>query len=112
MNHHNILRLVTAYEDPEEEVVIQITEFLSGGELFERILDSNEKLLESEIREYIRLVSGTRNVCLNLLDSKHTTVLTGRSAADVLTWRPAMLPTLISSQKTSCAPIGRRKGLK
>ena len=54
MNHHNILRLVTAYEDPEEEVVIQITEFLSGGELFERILDSNEKLLESEIREYIR----------------------------------------------------------
>ena len=65
MNHHNILRLVTAYEDPEEEVVIQITEFLSGGELFERILDSNEKLLESEIREYIRLVSGTRNVSLN-----------------------------------------------
>ena len=72
MNHHNILRLVTAYEDPEEEVVIQITEFLSGGELFERILDSNEKLLESEIREYIRLVSGTRNVCLNLT---HKTLL-------------------------------------
>ena len=111
MNHHNILRLVTAYEDPEEEVVIQITEFLSGGELFERILDSNEKLLESEIREYIRLVSGTRNVCLNLTHNTQL-VLTGRSAADVLTWRPAMLPTLISSQKISCAPIERRKGLK
>ena len=54
MNHHNILRLVTAYEDPDEELVIQITEFLSGGELFERILDSTEKLMESEIRDYIR----------------------------------------------------------
>ena len=54
LNHHNILRLVTAYEDPDEELVIQITEFLSGGELFERILDSAEKLMESEIRDYIR----------------------------------------------------------
>jgi len=56
LNHHNILRLVTAYEDPEEELVIQITEFLSGGELFERILDSNEKLVECEIRDYIRQI--------------------------------------------------------
>lgn len=54
LNHHNILRLVTAYEDPDEELVIQITEFLSGGELFERILDSTEKLMESEIRDYVR----------------------------------------------------------
>ncbi|XP_067930808.1 twitchin-like [Watersipora subatra] len=54
LHHRKLIRLHDAFEDKHEMCLI--LEFLSGGELFDRIADENYKMSEGEVVKYIRQV--------------------------------------------------------
>lgn len=62
LRHPTLLHLHDAYEDDNEMVLIH--EFLSGGELFEKVSDEHSKMTEAEAADY------TRQVC-NALRHMH-----------------------------------------
>ena len=49
-----IIKFVDAFEDPTE--MILVTEYLHGGELFERIVDDTTEVLESDCCSFMRQV--------------------------------------------------------
>ena len=49
-----IIKFVDAFEDPTE--MILVTEYLRGGELFERIVDDTTELLESDCCFFMRQI--------------------------------------------------------
>lgn len=54
MHNNCILTFVNAYEGPSE--IILVTEYLEGGELFDRIVDDTKELLESDCCYIMRQV--------------------------------------------------------
>ncbi|WP_411024730.1 protein kinase domain-containing protein, partial [Salmonella sp. s55962] len=52
LHHRRILQLHEVFETDDE--MIMIIEFLTGGELFDRIVDEKHILTEPEIVEYMR----------------------------------------------------------
>ena len=64
----HILRLVEAFDCGRETILVM--EYLEGGELFERIVDEENELLESDCCFYLRQICKARRssaggVCLN-----------------------------------------------
>lgn len=56
LKHPNIMRLITAYEDLDEDKIVQVVEILDGGELFERIVDNPDDLTEKDIQFVVKQV--------------------------------------------------------
>ena len=55
LNHPNIIGLLGAYEDSNDFILV--LEYLSGGELFQRVIDCGESLSESRIaRQFLRQI--------------------------------------------------------
>jgi serine/threonine protein kinase len=54
LNHRNLLHLHDAFE--EETEMAMVTEFVAGGELFDRIADPNYKMTEAEAIKYMRQI--------------------------------------------------------
>ncbi|CAF0741448.1 unnamed protein product, partial [Didymodactylos carnosus] len=54
LNHPKLLHLHDAFE--EEVEMVMITEFVAGGELFDRIADPNYKMTENEAKKYMRQI--------------------------------------------------------
>ena len=54
LNNDYIIKFIAAFEGPSE--IILVTEYLNGGELFERIVDDNFELLESDCCFFMRQV--------------------------------------------------------
>lgn len=54
LNHRNLLHLHDAFE--EEVEMAMVTEFVAGGELFDRIADPNYKMTEPEAIKYMRQI--------------------------------------------------------
>ncbi|CAF1142161.1 unnamed protein product [Rotaria sordida] len=54
LNHPKLLHLHDAFEDEEE--MATVTEFIAGGELFDRIADPNYKMTEAEAIKYMRQI--------------------------------------------------------
>ncbi|CAG2114682.1 unnamed protein product, partial [Medioppia subpectinata] len=54
LHHIKLIRLHDAFEDDDEMCLIY--EFMSGGELFERITDEGYKMSESEAQHYVRQI--------------------------------------------------------
>ncbi|CAG2161698.1 unnamed protein product [Oppiella nova] len=61
LHHAKLIRLHDAFEDDDEMVLIY--EFMSGGELFERITDEGYKMSEAEAQHYVRqIIEGVRHM--------------------------------------------------
>lgn len=61
LHHNKLIRLHDAFEDDDE--MIQIYEFMSGGELFERITDEGYHMSEAEVVKYMRQIcDGVRHM--------------------------------------------------
>ena len=61
LHHLKLIRLHDAFEDDDEMVLIY--EFMSGGELFERITDEGYKMSESEAQNYVRqIIEGVKHM--------------------------------------------------
>ncbi|XP_054161595.1 twitchin-like isoform X2 [Oppia nitens] len=61
LHHMKLIRLHDAFEDDDEMVLIY--EFMSGGELFERITDEGYKMSESEAQHYVRqIIEGVKHM--------------------------------------------------
>ena len=61
LHHIKLIRLHDAFEEDDEMVLIY--EFMSGGELFERITDENYKMSEAEAAHYMRqIIEGIRHM--------------------------------------------------
>ena len=56
LRHPNIMQLITAYEDSDDDQIVEVLEMLEGGELFERIVETPEDLTELDIRFVIRQI--------------------------------------------------------
>ena len=56
---NNCIRFIAAFEDTRQ--IILVTEFLEGGELFEKIVD-NDDLIESDCCLYMRQVCQVKNI--------------------------------------------------
>ena len=54
LNHPKLLHLHDAFEDENE--MAMVTEFVAGGELFDRIADPNYKMTEAEAIKYMRQI--------------------------------------------------------
>ncbi len=54
LNHPKLLHLHDAFE--EEVEMAMVTEFIAGGELFDRIADPNYKMTEAEAIKYMRQI--------------------------------------------------------
>lgn len=54
LHHRNLLHLHDAFE--EEVEMAMVTEFVAGGELFDRIADPNYKMTEPEAKKYMRQI--------------------------------------------------------
>ncbi|XP_059080354.1 myosin light chain kinase, smooth muscle-like isoform X1 [Tigriopus californicus] len=54
LNHPYIIEFIDAFQGPSE--VILVTEFLSGGELFERVADEDFDLTESECVSFMKQI--------------------------------------------------------
>jgi serine/threonine protein kinase len=54
LNHPKLLHLHDAFEDEDE--MAMVTEFIAGGELFDRIADPNYKMTEAEAIKYMRQI--------------------------------------------------------
>ncbi|KAK2158172.1 hypothetical protein LSH36_175g03003 [Paralvinella palmiformis] len=54
LHHKKLLNLYDAFEDRHEMVLI--LEYLSGGELFDRVADEDYKMTEAEVINYVRQV--------------------------------------------------------
>ena len=54
LNHPKLLHLHDAFEDDAE--MAMVTEFIAGGELFDRIADPNYKMTEAEAIKYMRQI--------------------------------------------------------
>ncbi len=54
LNHSKLLHLHDAFEDEVE--MAMVTEFIAGGELFDRIADPNYKMTEAEAIKYMRQI--------------------------------------------------------
>uniref|UniRef100_A0AC34RIM6 Twitchin n=1 Tax=Panagrolaimus sp. JU765 TaxID=591449 RepID=A0AC34RIM6_9BILA len=54
LRHPSLINLHDAFEDDHEMVMIY--EFMSGGELFEKVADEKNKMSEEEAKDYIRQV--------------------------------------------------------
>ncbi len=54
LNHPKLLHLHDAFEDEVE--MAMVTEFVAGGELFDRISDPNYKMTEAEAIKYMRQI--------------------------------------------------------
>jgi serine/threonine protein kinase len=54
LNHQKLLHLHDAFEEDVE--MAMVTEFIAGGELFDRIADPNYKMTEAEAIKYMRQV--------------------------------------------------------
>ena len=52
--YFQICRFVEAFEGPRETILVM--EYLEGGELFERIVDDEDELLECDCAFYLRQV--------------------------------------------------------
>jgi serine/threonine protein kinase len=65
INHPNIVKLVDFFEDEEEDSVYLVLEYLSGGELFDRII-AKTKYNEKEARDTARTILET----LQYLDNR------------------------------------------
>ena len=54
LHHQKLIRLHDAFEDDDEMVLVY--EFMSGGELFERITDEDYHMTEAEVVNYMRQI--------------------------------------------------------
>ena len=54
MNHPKLLNLHDAFEEDAE--MAMVTEFIAGGDLFDRIADPNYKMTEAEAIKYMRQI--------------------------------------------------------
>jgi serine/threonine protein kinase len=54
LSHPKLLNLHDAFEDEAE--MAMVTEFVAGGELFDRIADPNYKMTEAEAIKYMRQI--------------------------------------------------------
>ena len=54
LNHPKLLHLHDAFEEDVE--MAMVTEFIAGGELFDRIADPNYKMTEAEAIKYMRQI--------------------------------------------------------
>ncbi|CAB4064445.1 MYLK [Lepeophtheirus salmonis] len=54
LDHPNLIRLIGAYEDCGN--FVQVLEYLPGGELFERIVESPKELCEGDISNLVRQI--------------------------------------------------------
>ena len=94
LNHRNLLHLHDAFE--EEVEMAMVTEFVAGGELFERIADPNYKMTEPEAIKYMR------QICQGLLHMHENNIV----HLDLKVREGAALigqSLLLSSRKTSSA---------
>ncbi|XP_017494185.1 PREDICTED: twitchin-like, partial [Rhagoletis zephyria] len=61
LHHVKLIRLHDAFEEDDEMVLIY--EFMSGGELFERITDENYRMTEAEAANFMRqIIEGIRHM--------------------------------------------------
>lgn len=61
LHHNKLIQLHDAFEEDDEMVLIY--EFLSGGELFERITDDNYRMTEAEAANYMRqIIEGIKHM--------------------------------------------------
>ena len=61
LHHSRLIRLNDAFEEDDEMILIY--EFMSGGELFERITDDNYTMTEAEAANYMRqIIEGIRHM--------------------------------------------------
>lgn len=61
LHHNKLIRLHDAFEEEDEMVLIY--EFMSGGELFERITDENYRMSEAEAAHYMRqIIEGIKHM--------------------------------------------------
>lgn len=61
LHHVKLIRLHDAFEEDDEMVLIY--EFMSGGELFERITDDNYKMTEAEAANFMRqIIDGIKHM--------------------------------------------------
>lgn len=61
LHHLKLIRLHDAFEEDDEMVLIY--EFMSGGELFERITDDNYRMTEEEAANYMRqIIEGIKHM--------------------------------------------------
>ena len=66
----HILRLVEAFDCGRETILVM--EYLEGGELFERIVDEENELLESDCCFYLRQICKVKKagqICLNFVST-------------------------------------------
>ncbi|KJH43663.1 fibronectin type III domain protein [Dictyocaulus viviparus] len=54
LRHPTLINLHDAFEDDKEMVMIY--EFMSGGELFEKVADDSNRMTEAEVTDYIRQI--------------------------------------------------------
>jgi len=56
LNHQQIIKFIGAFETEKKSEVILVTEYLDGGELFERIVSDDFKLTESDACEFMKQI--------------------------------------------------------
>ena len=82
-----MLRFVEAFDCGRETILV--LEYLEGGELFERIVDEENELLESDCCFYLRQICGVKvkssAVCVNFVFSMRLTKSTQSNLVEFLT---------------------------
>ena len=94
LNHPKLLHLHDAFEEDVE--MAMVTEFIAGGELFDRIADPNYKMTEAEAIKYMRQIcQGLQHMHENNIVHLDLKVMNSGK-------REARLRVDRSSRRTSC----------
>ena len=109
-----VIRLVDAYEGRSE--VILVTEYLAGGELFERVVDEDFDLTEPHCVLFVRQICqgvDRQYIPRCEIDIPHIPkkIFLAPMPSNVIRWSTCTTSTSstwTSSRRTSCAP--RRRG--